>query len=77
MIPSQLSTDVISPLCGNQMELLDQPATLVLLGIIFLFGGLGVLKLLRPPSIDNDEDTASSTDGPHRQPTSDRPDENA
>ncbi len=32
------------------MELLDQPATMVLLGIIFLFGGLGVFKLLRPSS---------------------------
>ena len=32
------------------MELIEQPVTLVLLGIIFLFGGLGVLKFLRRSS---------------------------
>ena len=67
MIPSnQLSDSLLQPV-GNQMELLDQPATLVLLGVIFLFGGLGVLKLLRPPSIDNEDESASTTESASEQ----------
>ena len=39
------------------MELLEQNVTLVLIGIVFLFGGLGVFKLLRR-SADSDESAA-------------------
>ena len=45
------------------MEILEEPATLVLIGIVFLFGGLGVLKLLRPtkkPDQDESRDINST-----------------
>ena len=58
------------------MDLLDQPATLVLLGIIFLFGGLGVFKLLRPPSIDNHDGSAATTDDQPSESVTEQRDEN-
>ncbi len=57
------------------MDLLDQPATLVLLGIIFLFGGLGVFKLLRPPSMPNDGKSAAPTDDQSGQSGAEQRDE--
>ena len=43
------------------MELLEQPVTMVLIGIVFLFGGLGVFKLLRRSS-RSDEPAAEQDD---------------
>lgn len=43
------------------MELLEQPATLILVGIVFIFGGLGVFKLLRR-SADSGESGAGQDD---------------
>ncbi len=63
---------------GNfQMDLLDQGVTLALLGIIFLFGGLGVLKLLRQSDPGSSDESPGAVSRRSSKNDGDERDENA